>query len=244
MNARSQPPRVDAAEIGKFSALAPQWWDPTGPMAPLHAINATRVRYVRDRTCAHFGRAVAGRAPLHGLTVLDVGCGAGLLAEPLARLGAQVTGIDASAEAIEAAREHAAGGGLSIDYRVGTAGNVAGPFDVVAAMEVVEHVPDLGAFVTEATAAMAPGGLFVAATLNRTPKAYALAIVGAEYVLRWLPRGTHDWSKFVRPAEFARALRTTGIRVRDVTGVTFEAATGTFALSRDVDVNYLVSASR
>lgn len=238
-------PGVDPVEVGKFSALAADWWNPLGAMAPLHAMNPARVRYVRDQTCAHFGRNAAVGRPLGGLHVLDLGCGAGLLAEPLTRLGAKVTGIDASAEAIAAARTHATGAGLKIDYRSGTAARlVEAAFDVVLAMEVVEHVPDLDVFVADAAAALKPGGLLVAATLNRTLKAYALAIIGAEYVLRWLPPGTHAWQKFVRPAELARALRAQGLAVRDVTGVTFEAATATFALTGNVDVNYLLSASR
>jgi 2-polyprenyl-6-hydroxyphenyl methylase/3-demethylubiquinone-9 3-methyltransferase len=235
---------IDEAEVAKFSTLAGQWWDPFGPMAPLHAMNPTRVRYVRDRLCAQFGREPRGKDPLAGLTVLDIGCGAGLLCEPLARLGARITGIDASAAAIEAAQAHAAGGGLTIEYLAGNAGDLARTFDAVVTMEVVEHVPDVGAFLGEAERALAPGGVFVAATLNRTLKSYATAIVGAEHVLRWLPRGTHDWQKFVRPAEFARALRAHGLRVTDLTGIEFAAATATFALTREVDVNYLLSATR
>lgn len=194
---------VDSAEVAKFSGLAGTWWDPTGPMAPLHALNAARVRYLRDQACAHFGRDAKAARPLAELRVLDVGCGAGLLTEPLTRLGASVTGVDASAEAIAAARRHAEGGGLTIDYRVGGAEAAEGTFDIVVTMEVVEHVPDLDAFVAAAVAPLKADGLFVAATLNRTPKAFALAIVGAEYLLRWLPRGTHDWQKFVRPSELA-----------------------------------------
>ena len=244
MESAARPAPIDAAEVEKFSGLAAAWWDPFGPMAPLHAMNPTRVRYVRDRLCAHLARDPAAKAPLAGLRLLDVGCGAGLLCEPLARLGAKVTGIDASAAAIEAARAHADGAGVVVDYRVANAAELGATFDGVLAMEVVEHVPDLAAFVGEAEAALAPGGLFLAATLNRTLKSYAMAIVGAEYVLRWLPRGTHDWQKFVRPAEFAHALRRHGLRVVDVTGVKFEAATATFALTRDVGVNYLLSAGR
>ena len=244
MKAEPLATTVDAAEIAKFSGLAGTWWDPTGPMAPLHALNSARVRYLRDQACAHFGRDATAARPLAELRVLDVGCGAGLLAEPLTRLGASVTGVDASGEAIAAARRHAEGGGLTIDYWIGGAHVAEGTFDVVVTMEVVEHVPDLDAFVAEAVAPLKADGLFVAATLNRTPKAFALAIVGAEYLLRWLPRGTHDWQKFVRPSEFARALRPLDLQVRDLTGATFDAATATFALSRDVDVNYLLSASR
>lgn len=236
---------VDRTEIAKFSELAPSWWDPTGPMAPLHALNAARVQYVRDTVLRHFRRKEGGQAPLAGLRVLDVGCGAGLLAEPLTRLGATVTGVDASEAAIAAAKEHAAGSGLAIDYRVGSTNSLAAEtFDVVLAMEVVEHVPDLDAFVAEVVAHLKPDGFFIAATINRTPKSFVLAIVGAEYILRWLPRGTHDWSKFVRPSELGRALRAAGLQIRDVRGASFDAATATFALSRDVDVNYLLSASR
>jgi 2-polyprenyl-6-hydroxyphenyl methylase / 3-demethylubiquinone-9 3-methyltransferase len=244
MESAARPAPVDEVEVEKFSGLAADWWDPFGPMAPLHAMNPTRVRYVRDRLCAHFQRDATAKAPLAGLRLLDVGCGAGLLCEPLARLGAAVTGIDASVAAIEAARAHANGVGVAVAYRVATAAELGATFDGVLAMEVVEHVPDLVAFVGEAATALAEGGLFLAATLNRTLRSYAMAIVGAEYVLRWVPRGTHDWQKFVRPAEFARALRTHGLRVADLTGVKFEASTATFALTRDVEVNYLLSATR
>ena len=242
-SAASRAP-IDQAEVEKFSGLAANWWDPFGPMAPLHAMNPTRVRYVRDRLCDHFGRPSEGKAPLAGLSVLDVGCGAGLLCEPLARLGAAVTGVYASGAAIEAARAHAEGAGLAIDYVAGNAADIGHTFDAVVTMEVVEHVPDLAAFLGDAEQALAPGGVFLAATLNRTLKSYAAAVIGAEYVLRCLPRGTHDWKKFVRPAEFARALRAHGLRIVDLTGVEFAASTATFALTRDVDVNYLLSATR
>lgn len=238
-------PSLDSAEVARFDALARRFWDEDGPMAPLHRLNPLRVRYIRDHVSAHFGRAPVTERPLAGLTMLDIGCGAGILSEPLARLGAQVTGIDPAAKTIAAAAWHATASGLAIDYRTTTIEDVAteaARFDVVLAMEVVEHVADVPAFLTKCAAAVRPGGLFVLATLNRTPKAFVQAIVGAEYVLGWLPRGTHRWSRFVRPSEVARALRAAGLVVVDIAGVDLDPRSDGFRLVPRPDVNYMLVA--
>ena len=193
---------VNREEVARFSRLAGQWWDPRGPMAPLHKFNPVRLAYIRDRAAAHFGRDPTRLDSLAGLRVLDIGCGGGILCEPLARLGANVVGADPSENNIAIARRHAAQSGLTIDYRDTTAETLAQAgetFDVVLAMEVVEHVTDVGLFIGLAATMVKPGGLLFVATLNRTAKSFALAIVGAEYILRWLPRGTHQWDKFVTP---------------------------------------------
>lgn len=237
---------VDPAEVARFSAMAESWWDPAGDFAPLHKLNPVRLAYIRDAVCARFGRDPQGPRPLERLRVLDVGCGGGLLCEPMARLGAQVTGIDASERNIGVARVHAEESGLAIDYRVTTAEAMApsqARFDVVLAMEIVEHVSDLEAFVDACAALVAPGGVTVYSTLNRTLKSLALAKIGAEYVLRWLPAGTHDWRRFVRPSELAAGLRRNGMAVEDVTGVAFNPVNGKWTLSRDLDVNYMLTAA-
>ena len=236
---------VDADEIAKFAAMAEAWWDPNGKFRPLHQLNPTRLRFIRDRVCAHLGRDPLAARPLEGLRVLDIGCGGGLLCEPLTRLGAQVTGIDAASKNIEIARHHAAETGLEIDYRCLAAEDLVeagADFDLVLNMEVVEHVADVDGFLAACGALVAPGGASVAATLNRTPKSYLLAIVGAEYVLRWLPRGTHDWRKFLRPSELVAHLRRAGLEVREMTGVTYNPLNAAWRLSRDLDVNYMVFA--
>ncbi len=236
---------VDPDEVAKFAAQAEAWWDPEGKFRPLHRLNPTRLRFIRDRVCAHLGRDPLAPRPLAGLRILDVGCGGGLVCEPLARLGAQVTGIDAAPESIRIAAQHAAEGGLDIDYRNQYAEDLAAAgesFDVVLNLEVVEHVADLDAFLEACAALVAPGGASVIATLNRTPKSYMLAIVGAEYLLRWLPRGTHDWRKFVRPSELAAHLRRNGLTVAEMTGVAYNALSDAWRLSRDLEVNYLVFA--
>ena len=212
-------PTVDEAELARFAALANQWWDPRGKMAPLHKFNPVRLGYIRDAACRRFGRDGKRLDCLKGLRVLDIGCGGGILSEPLARLGADMVGADPAEPNIEAARVHAAAGGLAIDYRATTAEALAQAgerFDIVLAMEVVEHVADVNLFVALTGAMVKPGGLMVAATLNRTLKSFALAIVGAEYVLRWLPRGTHDWRRFVRPSELAAGLGAAGARIADI----------------------------
>ena len=240
-------PTVDEAELARFAALASQWWDPRGKMAPLHKFNPVRLGYIRDIACKRFGREPKRLDCLNGLRMLDIGCGGGLLSEPLARLGAAMVGADPAAANIEAARLHAAEGGLTIDYRATTAEALAEAgerFDVVLAMEVVEHVADVNLFVELTGAMVKPGGLMVAATLNRTLKSFALAIVGAEYVLRWLPRGTHQWDKFVTPNELEIALTRTGLEIIDETGVAYNPLADSWRLSRDMDVNYMVTAER
>ena len=242
----SRSPSVDPDEIAKFAALAGDWWDPTGKFAPLHKLNPARLTFIRDRIAAHAGRDPLAERPLAGLSVLDIGCGGGLLCEPLTRLGATVTGIDAAGENIAAAARHAADSGLDIDYRHATAEDLAaggGRFDLVLNMEVVEHVADVAGFLQASAALVAPGGAMTLATLNRTPKSFALAIVGAEYVLRWLPRGTHDWRRFLRPSELVAYLRGAGLETRELTGVTYNPLTGAWRLApSNLDVNYMIFA--
>ena len=236
---------ADREEIARFSALAKTWWDPQGPMAPLHELNPARLTYIRDRITAHYGRNPKGPASLDGLTVLDIGCAGGLLCEPLARLGAKVAGIDAAAENVEVAQRHAGDVRLEIDYRHASPEDLIGggeTFDVVLALEVVEHVADVQAFVDAAAALLKPGGILIASTLNRTPKSFALAIVAAEYLLRWVPAGTHDWRKFLKPSELARTLRAAGLTVGDLAGLTYDAVHKTWRVGRDVGVNYILSA--
>jgi 2-polyprenyl-6-hydroxyphenyl methylase/3-demethylubiquinone-9 3-methyltransferase len=219
-------------------------------MRALHRLNPVRIAYVRDLLARHFthqGEARSANAPrpLAGLSVLDIGCGGGILAEPLARLGATVTGIDPGKDNIVVAAEHAQSQGLAIDYRIGTTFDLAGEtFDAVLAMEVVEHAPEASAFVASAAALVRPGGLFIGSTLNRTLKSFALAIVGAEYLLGWLPRGTHRWEKFVTPREFAVALADAGLVVFDQRGVIYDLLSGEWRFGRDLDVNYLIAARK
>ncbi len=233
---------VDADEVARFAALADEWWDPHGGLAALHRLNPVRIAYIRDHLARHFGRDALAERPLAGLRLLDIGCGGGLLCEPMARLGADVVGIDAAETSIEVAARHAADGGLDIDYRhVSTEALAAAgeSFDALLTMEVIEHVADLDVFLAACCALMRPGGMIVAATLNRTPQAFALAIVGAEYLLRWLKPGTHDWRKFVRPAEMARRLRAGGVAVTATTGVRYHPFDDAWRLSRDLSVNYM-----
>ena len=236
---------IDPAEVARFDALARNWWDMAGPMAVLHRFNPVRLGWIRDAACNHFGRDPKHLDSLDGLTIVDIGCGGGVLSEPLARLGAEVTGLDPATTNIEVAKRHAVQGGLEIDYRATTIEEVVAEgrqFDIVLAMEVVEHVADVEAFVASACRAVRPGGLLVMATLNRTLKSFALAIVGAEYVLRWLPRGTHDWDRFVTPDELAAAITQNGLAVSDTTGVTYTPFADRWSLSEDTDVNYMMCA--
>jgi 2-polyprenyl-6-hydroxyphenyl methylase / 3-demethylubiquinone-9 3-methyltransferase len=240
-------PTVDEAELARFAALANEWWDPRGKMAPLHKFNPVRLGYIRDIACRRFGRDAKRLDCLKGLRMLDIGCGGGILSEPLARLGGDMVGADPAEPNIEAASLHAAAGGLVIDYRATTAealSEAGERFDIVLAMEVVEHVADVKLFVELTGAMVKPGGLMIAATLNRTLKSFALAIVGAEYVLRWLPRGTHQWDKFVTPNELEIALERAGLRIIDETGVVYNPLADRWRLAADMDVNYMVTAER
>jgi 2-polyprenyl-6-hydroxyphenyl methylase/3-demethylubiquinone-9 3-methyltransferase len=236
-------PTIDEAEIARFSALAETWWDPRGKMAVLHKFNPVRLAYIRDAACRRFERDPKQLDCLKGLRILDIGCGGGILCEPLARLGASITGADPAEKNIAAAKVHAEQGGLSIDYRATTAEALADAgdrFDIVLAMEVVEHVADVKLFVARCAEMVKPGGLMIAATINRTMKSFALAIVGAEYVLRWLPRGTHSWDKFVTPDELEIAMERAGIRTTDERGVIYNLLADRWELSTDTDVNYMV----
>ena len=239
---------IDEADVGRFDRLAARWWDLEGPMRALHRFNPVRVAYVEDLLARRLRRGRAeGPRPLEGLRVLDVGCGAGILSESLAARGAAVTGIDPAKTNIAVARDHAAAGGLAIDYRAVPAETLAASgetFDAVLVMEVVEHVRDRRAFLATAAVLVRPGGVLVAATLNRTLKSYALGIVGAEYVLGWVPRGTHDWHQFVTPAELAADLRAGGLDVVGRAGVTYDLPRRRWRLGRDLDVNYMLAAVR
>jgi 2-polyprenyl-6-hydroxyphenyl methylase/3-demethylubiquinone-9 3-methyltransferase len=245
---RAQSPTsttVDRTEVERFSALAEQWWDPHGKMAPLHKFNPVRIGYIRDRAAARFDRDTRRLDSMKDLRILDIGCGGGLLCEPLARLGASVVGVDPSEANIEAARRHAAKSELSIDYRCAIAEDLAKAgerFDVVLAMEVVEHVADVPLFVQLCASMVAPGGLMIVATLNRTLKSFALAIVGAEYILRWLPVGTHSWNKFVTPNELEIAMTKAGLRVIHEQGVIYDLFADEWRPSTDMDVNYILTA--
>ena len=235
---------AEPEEVAQFEALAATWWDESGPMRPLHRINPVRLEFLRDSLAAHFARDPKASRPFAGLTLLDIGCGAGLLCEPMTRLGFAVTGIDAATNNIEAARRHAATMGLAIDYRALAPEDLTGQFDAVLAMEVIEHVADVPAFMTALAARVRPGGAVLASTLNRSAKAFAFAVVGAEYVLRWLPRGTHDWRKFLRPSEFASAMRAAGIDPVAFEGLGYEPLQDRWRRTRSLDVNYMIYARR
>ena len=245
-------PSVDPAEVARFAALAERWWDRHGAFRALHALNPVRIAYVRDALVAQAppGEAAEGKAalkPLTGLRLLDVGCGGGLMAEPMCRLGAEVVAIDAAEPNIRAARRHAEEHGLGIDYRHATAEALAADgerFDAVLALEIVEHVADRDAFAAACTSLIEPGGSFVVATLNRTLAAYALAVVAAERILGWLPAGSHDWERFVRPAEMVRLLRRHGLAVADMRGMVYNPLAGGWTTSPNLSVNYIVHARK
>ena len=240
-------PEIDPREVERFSQAAQEWWDPNGKFKPLHRFNPVRLEYIRDAAARHFNRDVNAEQPLEELTILDIGCGGGLLCEPLARLGAKITGIDPSRPNISIAKTHAADSGLDINYRVTGAEALvknAESFDMVLAMEVIEHVPDAEAFLVSCARLVKPGGLLLIATINRTFKALTLAIVGAEYILRWLPRGTHHYDKFVTPEEIAHPLDNAGMKLLELQGVVFNPLMMRWQLSRDFSVNYMALSAR
>jgi len=239
---------IDPADVERFSRIAAEWWDPRGKFAPLHRFNPVRLAFIREQALYRFGRDPKARRPFEGLRLLDIGCGGGLLSEPMTRLGFQVTGVDASERNIGTASAHAAEQGLAIDYRASTAEALVAagepPFDVILNMEVIEHVADPAAFVRDCARLLKPGGLMIVATLNRTLKALALAKVGAEYVLRWLPAGTHDWNKFLKPGEIRDFLAQDPVVVDGPFGVVFNPLTGRWTESTDTDVNYMMTVVR
>lgn len=234
---------IDTDEIQRFSEIADEWWNPDGSFRPLHKFNPVRLSYIRDSVCRHFKRDQRSLTPFKDLKILDVGCGGGLIAEPLARLGAVVTGIDASSQNVEIATTHANNNNINIDYQTTTPEEIVESgqtFDVVIALEVVEHVSDFDLFIDCCSALTSENGVLILATLNRTPKSFVLGIIGAEYILRWLPRGTHNWNKFVRPSEIAAALRRSDIEITDVSGLAYNPLSSTWQVSKDVSVNYIV----
>lgn len=237
---------VDPAEVAKFQAMAAEWWDTEGKFKPLHMMNPVRLDYITRQIAAEFGRDLAAPRPFAGLRLLDIGCGGGLLSEPMARLGADVVGADAAEGNIPVARLHAGEAGLAIDYRHTTAEALAAAgegFDVVLAMEIVEHVADPQGFVTTCRGLLRPGGVLIMSTLNRTAKSFLAAIVGAEWVMHWLPRGTHDWARFIRPDELCALMRTAGLDPVDRKGMVFNPVGWHWSLSdRDLSVNYVATA--
>ena len=240
---------MDQAEVAQFAQRAAQWWDQTGDFAPLHKFTPCRMEYIRNRICDHFNRTRSDDLPLDGLRILDVGCGGGLICEPLTRLGARVTGIDAAPENIAAAAEHAGLSGLDIDYRSVTLDQISKAqdsekFDVVLSLEVIEHVADPAGFLADCAGAVRPGGLMITSTINRTVKSFLLAIVGAEYILGWLPRGTHRWERFVTADEMTYALGQAGLSLVDMTGVSYSPLGDKWTLSGDLMVNYMATAAR
>jgi len=241
-------PSIDPAEVAKFSAMAADWWNPSGKFRPLHRFNPVRLKFIRETAETHFSLKRGALKPLEGLRLLDIGCGGGLVSEPMARLGASVTGVDASEANIKTALTHASEQGLKIDYRAGTAEGLLAAsetaFDIVLNLEVVEHVADPARFLADTACLVRPGGLMIVATLNRTAKALATAIIGAEYILRWLPRGTHDWSKFVTPGEVEAALTRAGMKPEAPIGVGFYPLSGQWRLTGDASVNYMTVARR
>ncbi len=238
---------IDAGEVERFSALSAEWWNPNGKFRPLHKFNPVRLSYIRDQIAARFGRDAHAARPFEGLRILDIGCGGGLLCEPMSRLGAEVVGADASATNIEVARLHAAEAGVTIDYRATTAEDLADAgekFDVILNMEVVEHVSDVSLYISRCAEMVKPEGIMFVATINRTLKALGLAIIGAEYVLRWLPRGTHEYGRLVRPDELEKALSDAGMAITDRTGVIYNPLADRWQRSKDMDVNYMVLAEK
>jgi 2-polyprenyl-6-hydroxyphenyl methylase / 3-demethylubiquinone-9 3-methyltransferase len=264
---RATSATVDPQEVERFAAHADAWWDPQGSFRPLHRLNPVRLDYIRQHLTAHFGRSISSLRPFDGLTLLDIGCGGGLVAEPMSRLGFAVTAVDADDQAIAVAGAHAEATGLSIDYRIATPEWIAGEsiagewiagkwiagesmagtgqrFDAVLALEIIEHVANPAVFLGSIGALVRQRGAFIGATLNRSPRSFAAAVIGAEYMLGWLPRGTHDWRKFMRPSELVLGLRRNGLNPTEMTGVTYDLIRGEWSLSRDLEVNYMVTAVR
>jgi 2-polyprenyl-6-hydroxyphenyl methylase / 3-demethylubiquinone-9 3-methyltransferase len=238
---------VDVAELDRFARLADDWWNPNGKFKPLHRLGPARLGFIRDRATAHFSLPPKASKPFTDLSILDIGCGGGLISEPLARLGGTVTGIEPAEDNISAARRHAAMSGLAIDYRAAQAEDLVAEnrqFDIVVCLEVVEHVPDPAAFVATCGQLVRPGGLLVLSTINRTMKAYLLAIVGAEYVLRWLPVGTHQWERFITPPELDRHVQAAGLDALACEGLVYNPLTDRWSLGRDTDVNYIGAAAK
>jgi 2-polyprenyl-6-hydroxyphenyl methylase / 3-demethylubiquinone-9 3-methyltransferase len=247
MNSTALTSSVDPAEVAKFSRLAAEWWDPSGKFAPLHKFNPVRLGFIREQALAQFHRDRASLRPFEGFSLLDIGCGGGLLSEPMARLGFTVTGADASEKNIGTARAHAAQSGTKVDYRATTAESLAEAgerFDVVLNMEVVEHVADVKAYLESCARLVKPGGITIVATINKTLKSLALAKFAAEYVLQWMPRGTHDWNRFLPPAYIQKSLEDSGLTIKKTQGVFFDPLAWSWRLSNDVDVNYMVVAAR
>jgi 2-polyprenyl-6-hydroxyphenyl methylase / 3-demethylubiquinone-9 3-methyltransferase len=246
-SSQASAPSVDRGEVEKFSRMAAEWWDPAGKFAPLHKFNPVRLRFIRETAAAHFGRERKSLRPFEGLALLDIGCGGGLLSEPMAKVGFAVTGVDPSEKNIGTAKAHAAQSGVAVNYRASDAETLAAEgaiFDVVLNMEVVEHVADLNAYLKTCAGLVKPGGIMFVATLNRTLKALALAKVAAEYILRWLPPGTHDWDKFVSPSELRLMLEDSGLNILKTQGISFDPLGWDWQLSGDTDVNYMVVAGR
>lgn len=241
----NQSQNIDPAEVQRFAALSNQWWDDEGPMKSLHAINPVRLKYILQGLCEHFGLNSSKKFPLEGISIIDVGCGAGLLCEPLARLGALVTGIDATKENISAANHHSRKMGLSIKYQNEIVENMAGKtWDVVLAMEVVEHVPDKDLFIAQTLDLVRKKGIFIGSTINRTIPSLLLAVGAAEYILGWVPKGTHNWGKFVKPSEFGSSLRNAQFDVTDIKGVSLNLSTGVWTETDDTRINYMIQAKR